>query len=56
MKLNNYQNTAALTEEERRKMKKAALFKMAAMALLALAVIIFGTIDIPIKQMTAETA
>ena len=45
MKLNNYQNTAALTEEERRKMKKAALFKMAAMALLALAVIIFGTIS-----------
>lgn len=50
MKLKNKNiNTAALTEEERRKMKRAALIKMLIIGIFLGVVIIWGSMQAPIK-------
>jgi len=41
----NMNNSAALTEDERKKMRKAALIKMLAMGIFVVVVMVFGSID-----------
>ena len=40
----NMNNSAALTEDERKKMRKAALIKMLAMGVFVVVVMVFGSI------------
>ena len=56
MKKNMNTSSSALTEEDRKKMRKAALIKMCAMIVFCICVMIFGSMHMTIKQMTAETA
>ena len=56
MKKNMNTSSAALTEDDRRKMRKAALIKMLAMGVFVVVVMIFGSMHMITKQMTAETA
>ena len=45
MKKNMNTSSAALTEDERKKMRKAALIKMLAMGIFVVVVMVFGSID-----------
>ncbi len=45
----NMNNSAALTEDERRKMRKAALIKMLAMGVFVVVVMIFGSMHMITK-------
>ena len=53
MKKNMNTSSAALTEDDRRRMRKAALIKMLAMGVFVVVVMIFGSMHMQIKQMTA---
>lgn len=57
MKKNMNTSSPALTEDQdRKKMRRAALIKMLAMFIFCIVVMIFGSMHMTTKQMTAETA
>ena len=49
-------NSAVLSQDELRRMRRLSLLKLGAMGIFAAIIIIFGSMHMQIKQMTAETA
>ena len=49
-------HNAVLSQDELERMRKLSLFKIGAMIVFAAVVIVFGSMHMQIKQMTAETA